>query len=60
MFFFFYSCRREEYLDNRNDQSKQPFAIFVPQYPGEKIDYAEGFGYLYQNYFNVNNIDKNQ
>ncbi|OPB89708.1 hypothetical protein BAS06_04935 [Elizabethkingia miricola] len=59
-FFLFYSCRTEENINQKNGQGKQQFAAFIPQYPGEKINYAESFGYLYQNYFDVNNINDNQ
>ncbi|HFI4795700.1 TPA: hypothetical protein ACGQK4_001411 [Elizabethkingia anophelis] len=58
--FLLFACRTEENLNQKNNQGKQPFAVFVPQYPNEKVDYANGFAYLYQNYYNVNNVDKSQ
>ncbi|WP_407498219.1 hypothetical protein [Elizabethkingia anophelis] len=58
--FLLFACRTEDNLSQQNNESKQRFAIFIPQSPDEKVDYANGFAYLYQNYYNVNNVDKNQ
>ncbi|KGT08644.1 hypothetical protein NV63_14015 [Elizabethkingia anophelis] len=32
------------------------FAVFIPKSEEEKIDYVQGFAYLYQNYFKENSI----
>ena len=58
--FLLFACRTEDNLSQQNNGTKQRFAIFMPQSPNEKVDYANGFAYLYQNYYNVNNVDKNQ
>ncbi|WP_139368892.1 hypothetical protein [Elizabethkingia anophelis] len=58
--FLLFACRTEDNLSQQYNESKQRFAIFVPQSPNEKVDYANGFAYLYQNYYDVNNVGKNQ
>ncbi|HFK5528242.1 TPA: hypothetical protein ACGZ99_002303 [Elizabethkingia anophelis] len=50
------SCRTEDVANTQKQVEDKRFAVFIPKSEGEKIDYVQGFAYLYQNYFKENSI----
>ncbi|PUB34704.1 hypothetical protein C8J95_102372 [Elizabethkingia sp. YR214] len=50
------SCRTEDGVITQKQVEDKRFAVFIPKSKGEKINYVQGFAYLYQNYFKENSI----
>ncbi|HFK5511197.1 TPA: hypothetical protein ACGZ9U_002116 [Elizabethkingia anophelis] len=50
------SCRTEDVANTQKQVEDKRFAVFIPKSEEEKIDYVQGFAYLYQNYFKENSI----
>lgn len=50
------SCRTEDVANTQKQVEDKRFAVFIQKSEGEKIDYVQGFAYLYQNYFKENSI----